>query len=187
MDDPNAGTKPDPKDLACRPPVQADLVALCRALNERGARYVVVGGFAIIAAGLPRMTTDVDLMVAVDRENEAKVFSALSTLPDNAVRELQPGELQLYNVIRVGDEILVDLMCSAGGIDYAEAAKDVVVRELGGVPIPFASPRLLWRMKVVTHREKARAIWFFCASGLPNAGNSRRRSRRGLNSLLVGL
>jgi hypothetical protein len=23
-----------------------------------------------------------------------------------------------------------------------------------GVPIPFASPRLLWRMKAVTHREK---------------------------------
>jgi len=54
----------------------------------------------------------------------------------------------------VGDEILVDLMRSAGGIDYAEAAKDVVVREVDGVPIPFASPRLLWRMKVVTHREK---------------------------------
>ena len=80
--------------------------------------------------------------------------SSLSTLPDNAVRELQPGELQKYNVIRVGDEILVYLMRSAGGIDYAEAAKDVVVREVDGVPIPFASPRLLWRMKVVTHREK---------------------------------
>jgi len=52
------------------------------------------------------------------------------------------------------DEILVDLMRSAGGIDYAEAAKDVVVRELAGVPIPFASPRLLWRMKAVTHRAK---------------------------------
>ena len=94
------------------------------------------------------------MIVAADAENEAKVFSALSTLPDNAVRELQPGELQLYNVIRVGDEILVDLMRSAGGIDYAEAAKDVVVREVDGVPIPFASPRLLWRMKAVTHRAK---------------------------------
>ncbi|MST94407.1 MAG: hypothetical protein EXS33_03900 [Pedosphaera sp.] len=52
----------------------------------------------------------------------------------------------------MGDEILVDLMRSAGGIDYAEAAKDVVVRELDGVPIPFASLRLLWRMKSVTHR-----------------------------------
>ena len=54
----------------------------------------------------------------------------------------------------MGDEILVDLMVSAGGINYFEAAKDVVVREVDGVPIPFASPRLLWRMKVVTHREK---------------------------------
>jgi hypothetical protein len=26
--------------------------------------------------------------------------------------------------------------------------------EAHGVPIPFASPRLLWRMKMVTHREK---------------------------------
>ena len=154
MDDQNAGAEQPAENLISRPPTEADLVALCRELNQRGAKYVVVGGLAIIAAGLPRMTTDVDLMVAVDAENEAKVFSALATLPDNAVRELQPGELQIYSVIRVGDEILVDLMRSAGGIDYAEAAKHVVVRELGGVPIPFASPQLLWRMKAVTHREK---------------------------------
>jgi hypothetical protein len=154
MDDQNAGAERNLKDLESRPPVQADLSGLCRELNQRGAKYVVVGGFAIIAAGYPRLTTDVDLMVAVDAENEAKVFAALATLPDNAVRELQPGELQQYNVIRIGDEILVDLMRSAGGIDYDEAIKDVVVREIDGVPIPFASPRLLWRMKVVTHREK---------------------------------
>jgi hypothetical protein len=154
MDDQNAGPERPAENLISRPPTEEDLVALCRELNRRGAKYVVVGGFAVIAAGLPRMTTDVDLMVAVDLENEAKVFSALSTLPDNAVRELQPGELQQYNVIRVGDEIVVDLLRSAGGIDYAEAEKNVVVRDLGGVPIPFASPRLLWRMKAVTHREK---------------------------------
>jgi len=152
MDEPNAGAQPG--ELEPRPPLQADLVELCRALNERGARYIVIGGFAIITAGLPRVTGDIDLLVAVDRENEAKVFAALSTLPDNAVRELQPGELQQYNVIRVADEILVDLMRSAGGIEYEEAAKDVVLREIQSVRIPFASPRLLWRMKVDTHREK---------------------------------
>jgi hypothetical protein len=127
---------------------------LCRELNRRGAKYVVVGGFAMRAANYVRQTMDIDLIVAADAENESKVFGALSTLPDNAVRELQPGELQLYNVIRVADEILVDLMRTAGGIDYAEAAGDVVVREVDDVPIPFASPRLLWRMKAVTHREK---------------------------------
>jgi hypothetical protein len=57
-------------------------------------------------------------------------------------------------VIRVADEILVDVMRSAGGIAYAEAAADVVVHQIDDVSIPFASPRLLWRMKSVTHREK---------------------------------
>lgn len=161
MDEQNAGAERASEELTSRPPVEADLVNLCRELNQRGANYVVIGGLAIIAAGLPRTTGDVDLIVATDLENEAKVFSALSTLPDNAVRELQPGELQRYNVVRVGDEILVDLMRSAGGIDYAEAAKDVVVREIAGVPIPFASPRLLWRMKAVTHRAKDAGDLFF--------------------------
>jgi hypothetical protein len=100
-------------------------------------------------------------MVARDPENEARVYAALSTLPDNAVRELQPGELQQYNVIRVADEVLVDLMCSAGGINYEEAAGDVAVHQVDGVPIPFASPRLLWRMKAGTHREKDAADLVF--------------------------
>jgi hypothetical protein len=154
MDDQNAGSQRPGENLISRPPTQADLVNLCRELNQRGAKYIVIGGFAIISAGFPRMTADIDLLVAADLENEARVFSGLSTLADNAVRELQPGELQKYSVIRVGDEILVDLMRSAGGIQYAEAANEVVTRELGGVPIPFASPRLLWRMKAITHREK---------------------------------
>jgi predicted nucleotidyltransferase len=150
-----------PQELTSREPTVEDLRNLCRELNQRGAKYVVIGGFAIRAAEYARQTMDVDLIVAADLENEAKVFGALSTLPDNAVRELQPGELRRYNVIRVGDEIVVDLMVTAGGIDYAEAAKDVVIREVDGVAIPFASPRLLWRMKAATHREKDAADLLF--------------------------
>jgi hypothetical protein len=149
-----ADDRPPDADLEPREPTIEDLRDLCRALNERGARYVVIGGFAIRAAGYSRSTMDIDLIVAADPENEARVFDALATLPDQAARELQPGELEQYTVLRVADEIVVDLMRLAGGIDYAEAARDIMVREVDGVPIPFASPRLLWRMKVVTHREK---------------------------------
>lgn len=145
---------PPQSELTPRQPTVEDLRDLCRELNARGARYVVVGGFAIRAAGYVRETMDVDLVVARDPENEARVIAALATLPDNAVRDLKPGELQQYNVIRVADEVLVDLMGSAGGIDYETAAQDLSVSEVDGVPIPFASPRLLWRMKAVTHREK---------------------------------
>ena len=143
-----------PGELEPREPTVEDLRDLCRELNQRRARYIVIGGFAVRAAGYIRRTMDVDLLVATDRANEESVFGALSTLPDNAVRELQSGELQKYNVIRVGDEILVDLMSSAGGVDYQEAAKDVAFQEIDGVSIPFASPRLLWRMKAGTRRAK---------------------------------
>jgi hypothetical protein len=152
---------PSTPELEPREPTVEDLRDLCRELNQRQARYIVVGGFAVLAAGYNRRTMAVDLVVAADSDNESRVFSAFSTLPDTAVREVQSGELQQFNVIRVADEILVDLMRSAGGIEFEEAAKDVVVREVQGVPIPFASPRLLWRMKVVTQREKDAADLVF--------------------------
>ena len=145
---------PDEPSLESREPTVEDVRDLCRALNDHGARYIVIDGFAIRAAGYNRRTMDVDLLVAADPDNEARVFSALAVLPDNAARELQPGELQQYTVIRVADEILVDLRRLAGGLDYAAAAADIDVREVDGVPIPFVSPRLLWRMKRVTGREK---------------------------------
>ena len=148
-------------EIEPREPTVEDLRDLCHALNEHGVRYVVIGGFAIRAANYNRRTMDIDLIVASDPENEARVFSVLSALPDHAAKELQPGELNRYEVIRVADEIVVDLMRSAGGIAYEEAAKDVMIREVDGVPIPFASPRLLWRMKVVTHREKDAADLVF--------------------------
>lgn len=141
-------------ELTCRPPLEDDLIALCRRLNELGARYVVVGGFAISQAGYGRPTGDIDFVIDTDLKNEALVYRALEILPDKAVRQLEPGDVAKYIVVRVGDEVMVDLMRSAAGIDYAEAARDVVVEELQGVSIPFASPQLLWRMKRHTRREK---------------------------------
>jgi hypothetical protein len=137
-----------------RPPSVEDLVELCRELNKRGVKYLVVGGFAIRNAGYPRETGDVDFLMETSAENEALMYQALEVLPDKAVRELKAGEVSQYVVVRVCDEIVVDLMASASGIEYAEAILDSVVREIDGVAIPFASPRLLWRMKVNTHREK---------------------------------
>ncbi len=143
-----------PEELTSRTPVEEDLVKLCRRLNELGARYVVCGGFAIIRAGYARLTNDIDLLIATDLENEARVYEALEVFSDKAVRELDPGDVGKFVVVRVADEVTVDLMRAAAGIEYAEASQHVVTREVQGVPIPFASPQLLWRMKRHTHREK---------------------------------
>lgn len=146
--------RPEGEELTSRAPTQEDFVKLCARLNELGARYIVIGGFAIITSGYPRSTMDIDFIIDTSLENEALVYQALEILPDQAVKELNPGEVSQYSVVRIGDEICVDLMASACGIRYEEAIKDSIIRTVDGVPIPFASPRLLWRMKEKTHREK---------------------------------
>ncbi|MGA1540623.1 MAG: hypothetical protein ACO39C_09390, partial [Chthoniobacterales bacterium] len=83
-----------------------------------------------------------------------KVFEALATLPDGAVRELDPGDVEKFTVVRVSDEVMVDLMAKTSGISYEEAKGHVHVRELDGVKIPFANPDLLWRMKSRSIRPK---------------------------------
>ena len=106
------------------------------------------------ALGYNRRTMDIDLLVDTNGDNESRVLDAVSTLPDGAAREIKPGEIAQWVVVRIGDEIVVDLMCSACGVDYAHAKQGIEIREVEGVAIPFASAQLLWRTKKPTRREK---------------------------------
>jgi len=136
-----------------RPPNLDDLVFLCRHLNEAGAKYVIIGGMAIIQSGFARATEDIDLLIEKSGKNLQNVRQALLQLPDHAIQELKEGELQQYGVVRIADEFVVDLMLSACGIDFEEAEHSIVVVEIQGVQMPFAKPELLWRLKQ-TLREK---------------------------------
>lgn len=138
-----------------RPPTVDDLLKICDALNRAEARYVVVGGMAVIQLGFVRATEDIDLLVESSDENLDRLKRALAVLPDNAVREINPGDLDEYVVIRVADEVVVDLMKSACGIDYEAASREVEVVGIEGVSIPFASAQLLWRLKQTVRAKDA--------------------------------
>jgi len=56
-------------------------------------------------------------------------------------------------VVRVADEVVVDLMGRACGISYAEAVRDAETLEREGVLIKVASPATLIRTKD-THRPQ---------------------------------
>lgn len=130
-----------------REPQIEDLVRLARALNENGVRYVLIGGFAVIAHGGARTTKDIDLLVDASRENMARVRSALQILEDKAVNDVADDDLTRYSVVRVADEIVVDLMARACGVDYADASRDAVEIRFDDVGIAVASPRTLIRTK----------------------------------------
>jgi hypothetical protein len=140
-------------------------------LNREGARYVVIGGMAIIQAGFGRATNDIDLLIDTNQDNQDRMRRALMALPDQAVRDMAADDLETYAVVRVADEIVIDLMRSACGIAYAEAREMTSEVEIDGVRIPFANARLLWRTKN-THRDKDKVDRAFLAQLLAARGET---------------
>ncbi len=136
-----------------RDPESGDLLKICAALNAAGADYLVIGGMAMVAHGFNRGTEDIDLLIDRAAENIAKIRTALSILPDNAAREVKDSDIEAYGVVRIADEVVVDLMGAACGIDFAAAKDQIDWKVVEGVRIPFASAELLLKTKQ-TVREK---------------------------------
>lgn len=136
----------DSRDAA-RAPEPEDLVRICRALNDAGARYLLIGGFAVLAHGAGRFTKDIDLLIDDEPANVARVKQALAVLVDNAAADVADTDVREFEVVRVVDEVIVDLMGRACGLSYAEVAVDIEVMDLGGVMVPVASPAALIRTK----------------------------------------
>ena len=67
-----------------REPQIEDLARICHALNEAGARYVLIGGFAVIAHGGARTTKDIDQLIDASPDNIARVKQGLRVLPPAA-------------------------------------------------------------------------------------------------------
>ena len=130
-----------------RVPTQGDLVKLAREFNRLGVAYVVVGGFAINRLGFVRATDDLDLLIAKDKTNQALVKQALEILPDKAARELADDDLAQWLVVRVNDDITVDLMTAACGVTFEEVRDHIENVEIEGVRIPFADAHMMLKMK----------------------------------------
>jgi hypothetical protein len=131
-----------------RAPQLQDVLGLCDALNREGARYLLIGGFAVILHGFVRTTKDVDLLVDPSPENIRAVKRAMASLPDNAAALLADDEILQYTVVRIADEFVVDLLAAACGIAYAAAvAAGIEVFTVRGVEIPVANKETLIRMK----------------------------------------
>jgi hypothetical protein len=87
-----------------RPPTIEDVARIGRALNEAQARYVLIGGFAVIVHGSGRTTKDIDFLIDPSPQNVARIKSALRVLPDNAVAELEDGDVEFLvdgRVVRI--------------------------------------------------------------------------------------
>lgn len=131
---------------------QDPLLLVCSLLNKHDVRYLVAGGHACILHGLVRTTEDVDILIQDDEENFRRVIAGLSEMSDGAARELTVDDLRDNVVVKVADEVEVDISKSAWKVSYADAMADAESVEIDGVRIPFLSLKQLILSKE-TYRE----------------------------------
>jgi Nucleotidyl transferase AbiEii toxin, Type IV TA system len=130
-----------------RAPTLEDVARIGRALNQAEARYVLIGGFAVIIHGSGRTTKDIDFLIDPSPQNVARIKSALSVLSDNAAAELEDGDVEKYQVVRIADEVVVDLLGKACGVLYDDAVSRAERRDIGGEQILVADKQTLIRTK----------------------------------------
>ena len=143
------GEKAFPADLA-----HPDFPTLCGHLNQRGVHYLVMGGWAAIAHGVPRSTLDVDLFVEPVLPNIEKLVSALSEIGFGIGKELDPEEILSRRIFLFSDQIRVDIFVQPAGLeDFAHCWNRRWEKAFESVSIPFLGVDDLIRSKK-TGREQ---------------------------------
>jgi len=122
-----------------RPATAEDLKRLVQALETTGARYLLIGAYALLAHGYQRATVDIDLLVEATRDNGERVKQALLVLPDQSAREIDPQWFTEGENIRVADEIIVDLLFSPCAQTYEMLKPHEEIIDLDGVPVRTVS------------------------------------------------
>jgi hypothetical protein len=129
----------------------APLLHVCSLLNQHRARYVVVGARACWLHGYIRATMDVDILIPEDLENHARVIAALSSLKEHAAAELTPQDFVDNVVVKIADEVEVDVSTRAWKVSYADAAGTSLKTIIQDVEIPYVDLETLIATKR-THR-----------------------------------
>lgn len=122
-------------DEYSRPATLEDLKALIASLNEQGADYLLIGGYALFAHGYHRATTDIDVLVPATQEAGIKIRAALMVLPDQAAKDIDPVWFDEGENIRVADAFVVDIMLNACGETYETLMQYAETVDLDGVPV----------------------------------------------------
>ncbi len=126
---------------------QAPLLRVCALLNKHGAKYLIVGARACWLHGYVRATMDVDILIPEDLENHARVLAALSELEDHAASELTPQDLVENIVVKIADEVEVDVSTRAWKVNYADAVGTSLKTTIEDLEIPYVDLKTLIKSK----------------------------------------
>jgi hypothetical protein len=146
-----------------------DYLAILKKLNEKGVRYIVVGGIAVNLYGIPRMTYDIDLILDLEDKNLKRFLKLLKgwgfkpkvpvdimdfARKDKREEWIKNKHMKAFNLVNPAWAISeIDIVIDSP-VDYDKACKRVNHIKLQDVTIPAIAIDDLIKMKKITGREQ---------------------------------
>jgi len=119
-------------------------------LVDAGARFLVVGGYAVAVHGHPRATKDIDVWVEPTRDNARRVYAALARFGAPIHQfEIAVEDFEQYDgVLQLGiAPVRIDILTRIGGVAFVDAWPERIEVQIEGRKVPVLGLRALLQNK----------------------------------------
>jgi hypothetical protein len=120
--------------------LEGDFKEFVSLLVEREVRFLVVGGFALAAHGLPRTTNDLDIWIWTDASNAELLTAALAEFGFGSLGIAPEDFTRPDLILHLGYEPdRIDVMTSIDGVGFDDAWRSRKEIEVEGIIVPVIS------------------------------------------------
>lgn len=123
-------------------------------LEDRGVRYLVVGGLAVVVVGEPRTTADADAVVFVSPDEAEALISAAASAGFTLDAQVERERLARTGTIRLRSGYFQFDLITASLPFEDQALARANWHTLLGMRLPFPTPEDLILFKVLAGRDK---------------------------------
>lgn len=124
-------------------------------LNAHRVEYLVIGGYAMAAHGLPRYTKDIDVWVHTNPDNAKNIMDTLAEFGFSSLKLKLDDFTKNNQVIQLGyPPNRIDLITGISGADFTAMHKRKQIVTMDGVDICFIGKDDLITLKTLSGRKQ---------------------------------
>ena len=132
-----------------------DFKEFLKLLNSHQVEYLLIGGYAVSYHGHPRTTADMDIWVAIQKENAEKVVTVLKAFGFDTPQLTADLFLRENQIIRMGTPPMrIELLTTISGVRFGECYSERIIGIIDDVEVQIINLEHLKRNKQASGREK---------------------------------
>ena len=132
-----------------------DFKEFLRLLKDHGVKYLFIGGYAVGYYGYPRATQNMDIWIAVHRDNAERMVAAIREFGFDLSELSASLFLQDDSIVRMGmPPMRIEVLTTISGVRFEECYAERVTETIDGIEVDLISLHHLKANKKASGRYK---------------------------------